>query len=309
MSSRARNRWANGSISTRFAVVPSRCVLKTPASGTRMYTAIVSITCSLLLVGCVSSRRVNSSSDDVTWRKLVESVSQLQWSEADQGAAFKKAQKELGLDNYSKMQLSGGLFVANGKRNAVQTHPWPEVWKTETQKLLCAGDLCGDGKTKYVLGCGWFGPMGGVVCVYDEALRKIAEVSLDDVFALKLEDVTGDGRLDILCWQDQHNGTDGWRRNLTIFRLSKTCHLKSVWEGSTYAFSNAGGNDVTKHKIRILRTRDRPAVIETKEIYSRGTHVDDENGSSYSYLETPYTITRYVWNPISETFVIANQVE
>lgn len=274
-----------------------------------MYAAIVSITCSLLLVGCVSSRWGNSSSDDVTWRKLVESVSQLQWSEADQGAAFEKAQKELGLDNYSAMALSGRLFVANGKRNAVQTHPWPQVWKTESQILLCAGDLCGDGKTKYVLSGGWFGPMGGFVCVYDEALRKIAEVSLDNVFALKLEDLTGDGRLAILCWLDQHNGTYGWRRNLTIFRLSKTCHLKPVWEGSIYAESYAGGIDVTKHKIRILRKRDKPAVIETKEIYRRGTHEDDESGSSYSYLETPYTITRYVWNPISETFVIANQVE
>ena len=262
----------------------------------------------LVVCGCVSTRRADPPADDVIWKKLVATVNQLQWSESDQGAAFEKAQKELELENYRPMQLGGALFVAPGKRTIAQTRPWPRVWRPDCQKLLCAGDLDGDGKIEYVLGCGWFGPMGGAVCLYDDALRKTAEVVLDDVFALELEDLTGEGRLDILCWQDHHNGTDGWRRYLTIFRFSKSRGFTPVWEGSTYALSNAGGIDVTKHKIRILRTRGKPAVIETKEVYRRGTHEDTENGTSYSYLSTPYTITRYVWNPSSETFETSKQM-
>ncbi len=269
------------------------------------YASIVLI---LAVCGCASPRQDNPSADDVTWKKLVETVNQLQWSETDQGAAFEKAQKELGLENYGVMQIDGTLFVSDGKRNAARAHPWPRVWRTERQKLLCAGDLHGDGRIEYVLACGWSGPMGGIVCVYDDSLRKIAEVSLDDVFAIRLEDLIGDGGLEILCWQDQHHGTDGWRRCLTIFRLSKNHGLMPVWEGSTYSLGNAGGIDVTKHKIRFLRTRGKPPVIETKEIYSRGTHEDEENGTSYSYLATPYTITRYVWNPVSETFAASKQI-
>jgi hypothetical protein len=252
--------------------------------------------------GCVSTRRTKFVADDVTWNQLVETVNQLQWEEADQGAAFEKAQKMLGLENYGGTQLDGTLFIAHGKRNAANAHPWPRVWRTEAQKLLCTGDLYGDGRTEYVLGCGWFGPMGGAVCVYDDVLRKIAEVSVDDVFAIELEDLIGDGGLEILCWQDHHNGTDGWLRYLTVFRLSKSRGLTRVWEGSTYSLSNLGGIDVTKHKIKILRTLGKPAVIKTEEIYSRGVHEDTENGTSYSYLKTPYTITRYVWNPVSERF-------
>jgi hypothetical protein len=241
-------------------------------------------------------------------------VSRLQWSETNQYVAIEKAKKELGLENMGGL-AEGTLFVAHGKRNAVQTHPWPRVGfdadgiygGARDQKLLCAGDLYGNGKTEYVLGCGWFGPMGGVVCIYDEALRKIADVSLDDVFALQLEDLTGDGGLEILVWQDHHNGTDGWRRYLQIFRLSKSCGLKTVWEGATYSLGGAGGFNVTKSKIRIRRKGGKPAVIETKEIYSRGTHQDSEDGPSYSYFETPCATTRYVWNPVSETFEEPNK--
>jgi hypothetical protein len=207
------------------------------------------------------------------------------------------------------MQLGGELSVAQGKRNAAHAHPWPRVWRTDEQKLLCAGDLYGDGRTEYVLGFGWCGPMGGVVCVYDNELRKIADVPLDNVFSLELEDLTGDGGLEILCWQDHHNGTDGWRRYLTVFRLSKSQGLTRLWEGDSYSCSNAGGIDVTKHKIHILHTLGKPAVIETKHIYSRGTHEDTENGTSYSYLETPYTIARYVWNPVSQKFEAPKEME
>jgi len=275
------------------------------ASNPRLRCAFIVVV--VAACGCVSTRRADSSPDDVTWKHLVETVKQLQWSEAGQGAAFEKAQEVLGLEHYGGMQLDGKLFVADGKRSVSNAHPWLRVWRTEAQKLLCAGDLYGDGRTEYVLGCGWFGPMGGAVCVYDGALRKIAEISVDDVFALQLEDLIGDGGLEILCWQDHHNGTDGWRRYLTVFRLSKSRGLRPVWEGSTYSLSNLGGVDVTKHKIKIRRTLGKPAVIQTEEIYSRGVHEDTENRTSYSYLKTPYTINRYLWNPVSERFEASKQ--
>ena len=256
----------------------------------------------LTACGCVSAHRPNTPAGDVTWTKLVEIVSQLQWSEADNGAAFERAQRKLGLENFGAMELGGTLSVARGNRTAARAHPWPRPWGTLDQKLLCAGDLNGDGRTEYILGCGWFGPMGGIVCIYDDTLRKIAEVALDDVFALRLEDLIGDGGLEILCWQDHHNGTDGWRRYLTIFKFSKSRGLMPVWEGDIYSLSTAGGIDVTKHKVRFIRKRGQPAVIETKHTYSRGTHQDTDSATSYSYLETPYTITRYLWNPASEKF-------
>ena len=279
----------------------------TPVDEMLRYSSIILV---LAVCGCASTRRADSPADDVTWIKLVETVSQLQASQADQGAAFEKAQKELGLEKYGGREGAAVLFVAHGKRNAVQTHPWPRVGfgagancgGAGNQNLVCAGDLYGDGKTEYVLGCGWSGPMGGAVCIYDEALRKIAEVSLDDVFALQLEDLTGDGGLEILVWQDRHNGEDAWRRYLQIFRLSQSRGLKTVWEGATYSISDLGGTYVTKSKIRIRRKGGKPAVIETKEIYSRGTTEDADNGTSHSYSKTPCAITRYEWNPVSETF-------
>lgn len=270
---------------------------------------LVALLLALALSGCVSAHRANSSEDDPTWTKLVQTAKQLQWSEADDGAAFAKAQKELGLEEYGAMDLGGTLFVAKGKRNEVHTRPWPKVWRAGNQMLICAGDLYGDGRTEYVLGCGWFGPMGGFIVIYDAALRKISEVKLDNVFALQLEDLLGDGGLEILCWEDHHNGTDGWLRYLAIFKPSKARGLTKVWEGATYSCSNAGGFDVTKHKLRIVRTRGKPAIIETKHIYSRGIHEDTEDGTSYSYLETPYTRTRYVWNPVSGKFEAPKEVE
>jgi hypothetical protein len=149
--------------------------------------------------------------------------------------------------------------------------------------------------------------MGGIVCIYDDAMRKIVEVPVDAVFKVQLEEVIGDGELEILCWQDHRNGTDGWRRYLMIFRLSKRLDLKPVWEGSTHTLSGAGGTAVTKHKIRILGASGKPAVIESEEIYRRGAHVDEESENSYSILETPYTITRYAWNPASEKFEASNK--
>jgi len=248
-------------------------------------------------------RRADSLQGNLTWEKLVGTVNQLEWSEADDGAAFEKAQESLGLENYNAMQLDGPLFVAHEMGGAAWTHPLPRPWHTEDQKLLCAGDLCGDGRTEYVLGFGWFGPMGGVVCVYDDTMRKIAEVPLDDVYGLQLEDVIGDGGLEILCWQDHHNGTDGWLRYLTIFRLSRSGVLQPIWEGFTY--SELSVDNITKQKIRIRQTPGKPAVIETEEVYSRGTHEDTDDGTSYSYLETPYTTTRYLWNPVTQTFETA----
>src|SRR5262249_10312156 len=145
--------------------------------------------------------------------------------------------------------------------------------------------------------------------IYDDALCKIAEIKLDNVFAVQLDDLLGDGGQEILCWQDHHNGTDGWRRYVTIFKVSKSGSLTPLWEDFTYSYSNAGGFDITKRKLRIRKQHGGPAIIETKETYSRGTHEDTDNGTSYSYLETPYTITRFVWNPVSEKFEAPKETE
>lgn len=267
----------------------------------KRYLITAGLACTLLC-GCASTQQPKSPADDATWTKLVERLNQPQWTEADKGSAFERAQRELGLENFGAMELGGTLSVARGNRTAAHAHPFPSVWRTQDQKVVCAGDLNGDGRTEYVLGCGWFGPMGGALCVYDGTLRKVAEVALDDVFALRLEDLIGDGGLEVLCWQDHHNGTDGWRRYLTIFRFSEIGGLTPVWEGDIYSFSTAGGIDVTKHTVRFIRKRGQPTIIARKHTYSRGTHEDTDNATSYSYLQTPDTVTRFVWDPVSEKF-------
>jgi len=268
----------------------------------RSVTWLVVFVALAAICSCATGR---TAADRATWDRLIATINRLQWSAIDQGAAFEQAQKELALGNYSAMQLGGPLFVARGDRTAVSVGSHSKPWHSLDQTLLCAGDLDGDGRMEYVMGCGWFGPIGGFICVYNDSLQKIVELPTDSAFAVELEDVTGDGRPEILCWQDEHRGTDGWRRYLTIFKLSKDNGLKPVWEGPSYTYSQSGGFDITKHRIRILKVPGKPAIIESKETDNRGTHEDVEAGTSYSYHGSDHEMARYAWDPVSEKFLVS----
>ena len=253
-----------------------------------------------LLTGCVSTQRALPP-DEATWQKLIKTTKQLEWSEADQGAAFEKAQKALGLEDLSPMALEGPLFIAAGDRRRVSRHPLPRIWKTEDQNLLCAGDLFADGQIEYVLGIGWFGPMGGMICIYDQHLRKITEMPADDIFALQLEDLLGDGHLELLCWQDEHHGSGEWQRYLTIFRVSRTGILQPVWQ--EYTYSEWGNINISKQKIRIHCRIGRPAIIDCVETYDLGhCKAEGPDDFSYDYVSLPWTTKRYEWDPAADKF-------
>ncbi|HTV43007.1 MAG TPA: hypothetical protein VMF08_20755 [Candidatus Sulfotelmatobacter sp.] len=243
---------------------------------------IVIVLAFCLCGGCVSQRSLQPS-DERTWENFVRLVNQLQWSEADQGSAFEKTQKTLGLDSYSAMELDGNVVVTPGNRHKAKPSPMPRVWAGNDEKLVCAGDLYGDGRTEYVLAFGWFGPMGGVICVYDPSLRKIVDQRVDgNVVWLELDDLLHDGKLELICCQDHHHGTDGWLRDVTVYRISKSGTLNEIWKDYIYSEFEAGV--VSKQKVRFLQTAGKPEVIET------------------TTSDAPHKTAEYVWNPASGTF-------
>jgi hypothetical protein len=234
------------------------------------------ILAAVLLGGCASPS-VNPRVTDPTWDRFVTLVRQLEWSTADRGAACESAQKLLGLEQYSPMELQGHLVVAHGDRHKAKLFPAPYVWGADAQRLVCAGDLFGDGRTEYVFACGWSGPMGGVICIYDDSLRKIRDERVDgDVFGVELADLLGDRKLELLCWQDHHHGTDGWVRDLTIYKPAPAGEMREVWSDYTYA----EGTATARKKIQLHRVRGWPAVIEARETST-----------------SPPTTTWYEWNP------------
>ena len=165
-----------------------------------------------LAVGCSPSQLKAASSSDQAWKrfvKIVRDLSNNQLSNDGDIEAFLQGLKQLRLDERYASGW-GRLVIADSPRTEAMVRPEPRVWETDKQVLICSGDIYGDSRPEYVLGMGWMGPSGGVLCLYDSDLRKIAQVETECLWGIRIEDLTNEGKNEIICWSDAHHGSGLW---------------------------------------------------------------------------------------------------
>jgi hypothetical protein len=205
----------------------------------------------------------------------------------------------LGLSENTAWAWGGKLIIAKFPRTEAMVQPEPKVWETRDQVLVCAGDVCGDSRPEYVLGMGWFGPMGGVLCVYDSGMRKIAEVETQCLWGIRLEDLTNDGKKEIICWSDAHHGSGEWDRRISIYKYFDGAGLKLVWEGGLYEeFSGF----LDKYEIEIKKEEGRPAVIVKKHVLSQWTEHSPDNKRANIRSFKLHPTEAYTWSPVTRRF-------
>ncbi len=209
-----------------------------------------------LATGCVTpGEPAQTYPDDKAWKAFTQTARSLEWRDWDKGRAYVNACLALGLTNY---RIRGPVFIAQKERSEIRRKPIPKIGEAHEQVLVAAGDVAGDETPEYVLGAGWSDPAGGVMAVYDQDLRKMAELNIECVWGIELKDLTNDGRCEILCWEDQHQGRGLWQRRLSILRYVEGKGLAVIWKGSTY---DQVGDFLETHRIAIDQPRGGSAVI------------------------------------------------
>ena len=187
----------------------------------------------------------------------------------------------------------GKLVIADSPRTKAIVQPEPKVWEVDKQVLVCSGDIFGDSPPEYVLGIGWMGPSGGVLCLYDSDLRKISEVETECLWGIRLEDLTNDGKDEIICWADGHHGSGLWDRRISVYKYFGDVGLKLVWEGKLY--DEAGGH-LDKWEIEIKKEQHKPAVIVKKHILSQFSEYSPESKKTSTRFFKLFAPETYVWN-------------
>jgi hypothetical protein len=85
--------------------------------------------------------------------------------------------------------------------------------------LSCYGRVIPAAKNGYIVGTVNEGPTPGNIIVFDENLRKIAQIESQKVVKIKLLDLLDEGTLQIITWEDHHYGTNTTRRVLNIYKI------------------------------------------------------------------------------------------
>lgn len=255
------------------------------------------LTLSLLVffAGCVALQRPRETGpNDQAWARFTQVANDLEvseWEPGKEGVAF-RAFDTLGLTN--AWIIGCPVIIAQRDRNHAGRTPPLAVWEINKQILFVAGNVIGDAKHEYVLAAGWFGPIDGIVAVYDDQLRKIAECDMESIWDITLTDLTGDGDCEILCWEDQHHGNGLWLRRLTILKYIEEKGLVVVWRGATY---DEAADGVDKYDVWIEHHEGRPARIFTKHTYRECLEPGERDGEPCRVKEHPNEIASYVWRP------------
>jgi hypothetical protein len=255
-----------------------------------------------LVVACSSPQFKTPSAPDQGWERFVKIVGDL-WHNENYDEEFLQGLKELGLDEKYASGWGGKLIIANPPKTEAKVRPEPKVWKTDKQILACSGDICGDSRPEYVLGMGWMGPSGGVLCLYDSGLRKVAEVKTECLWGMRLQDLTDDGKNEIICWSDAHHGSGLWDRRISIYKYFDDIGLKIVWEGGLY--EQMGGH-LDKYEIQIKDEKGRPAVIMKKHVLSQfSEYSSDPKKTDIRFFKLHPTET-YMWSIQNRQFEKVN---
>lgn len=236
-------------------------------------------------------------SDDANWKHFTNVASALEWSNSDNGGGYFHALETLGLTNWTF--IHGPVLVAQGDRRKVMIQPVPDLWKADAQVLLASGNVTGDGQPKYILTAGWWGPLAGVLAVYDGHLKKLVELKMECIWGIELKDVTGDGVDEILCWEDEHHGSGFWMRWLTVVKYIEGRGLVVVWRGSTYYEVD---KNLEISDIWIEQKKGQSARIWKKDIYRQHLEPGDRNGNRELIKGQPNELSSYVWNSATLRF-------
>ncbi len=232
------------------------------------------------------------------WKRFVIAAGETtngNFSKTDNGKKWLHSLEVMGLTKWT--WILDPVLVAEGDRSRVFRQPIPEVWKTNGQLLLASGDINGDGRPEYILGAGWFGPMGGVLAVYDDALRKIAEREMECIWGIELKDLTADGIPEILVWEDEHKGSGQYARWLTILGFVGDKGFAVVWRGSTYFQL---GYFLDTYRIGIDSPPGKTAVITQTRLHTEWPQqVDDKWVVKAADLSETNV---YVWNKADMRF-------
>ncbi len=246
---------------------------------------------------CGHSQNRDNGQYNKTWSNFIQTVKELQSHDSTTeypNEKFYHAQKLLDMEKHD-FNYWGKIIVADSPYTEAMVKPEPEVWKVNDQILVCSADLYGDTHREYAFGMGWMGPAGGILCIYDSLMRKLAEVETYCLWRISLRDLTNEGKNEILCWSDEHHGTGEWFRYLTIYGYYKNLGLKILWEGKLY---NEALNCIDKYEIEINKENSKSAVIFKKHVFSQ-YHNGLDTTVYYKKLEPMET---FHWNSVNKQF-------
>jgi hypothetical protein len=174
----------------------------------------------MLTVGVLGCQTVDreQSAVDANWSRFVSVASRTtvnNYSETDRGQSRFTALESLGLTN--QVWLHNPILVAAGDRSHVSVTPIPAVCKADSQVLLAAGDVTGDGAPEFIFAAGWWGPMAGVLAVYDQDLGQIARLNTGCIWAVAVQRYSQNGPR-IVCCEDEHPGNGVFNRYTRVYR-------------------------------------------------------------------------------------------
>ena len=195
--------------------------------------------------------------------------------------------------------IQGPVLIAEGTRKQVSRQPAPKAWEGDDQVLVASGDVDGDGKSEYILGAGWSGPFAGVLAVYDSDLKKLAELKMECIWGVEIQDITGDGADEIICREDQHHGSGLWQQRMTIVKYLEGKGLVVVWSGNTY---NEAGTYLDKYDIWIEQKKCQPARIWERHTYEQFLEPADRYDNRELVQRNPNELSSYIWNPATLQF-------
>ena len=172
-----------------------------------------------VIVGCraVAPRQ---DADDFNWDRFVEVAGRTTvdtYSTANGGQKYFAALEFMALTN--RCWIHGPILVASGDRTHVSVDPIPSVCGAQSQVLLASGDVSGDGQPEFIFAAGWWGPMAGVLAVYDQRLRQLAQIDTGCIWSVQVVR-DGPGRACIMCHEDEHPGSGLFLRYTRVYRFT-----------------------------------------------------------------------------------------
>ncbi len=133
--------------------------------------------------------------------------------------------------------------------------------------------------------------------MYDDRLQKLAEIQVAQVLGLSLRDLTGDGKDEVLAWDESRPGSGEWHRRLRTYSYFRD-RFEQVWEGSLHDQSSSFVNE---REIQILPAKDSPAWIVVTLTTQKAAQYPDGQ-TPVTGARHPNALTQYLWNPSSRRF-------
>ena len=225
-------------VSATVAAARGQCAaFGTTNRRTKSLLVLMAICASVLVGGCTTSRSRNTVVDS-NWNRFIEVAAQLDsYCEQDGGKTYRSALEVMGLTD--QFGIHGRVLVASGDRTRVSVHPTPHVCESGDQLLLASGNIGGGAGPEFIFAAGWFGPMAGLLAVYDQDLHLLSRTDTGSIWRVK---VARDslGRPCIICHEDEHPGTGMFMRFIRVYRYVPGVGLVREQEKREAAYPSTG---------------------------------------------------------------------